>query len=105
MGLAYEIGTLVIERGVEEKTLVIELEMFVRLANATLAQGEELLALGERPHSHGPFFESNRHVSVRGRRRGFTYESRAQRNGGNGGIGILGELFEIPKCPCKFAGI
>jgi hypothetical protein len=59
-----------VKRRIEEKPLVVELEVFVWLANAALAKRQELLALGESPHSHGPFFESNRHISVKGRDEG-----------------------------------
>ena len=58
MRLAHQIGTLMIKRRVEEESLVIELEMFVGLANAPLAEGQELLALGESPHRHGPFLKA-----------------------------------------------
>ena len=61
MGLAHEVGALVVERRVQEEALVLELEVLVGLANAALAERQELLAFGERPHGHGPFFKSNRH--------------------------------------------
>ena len=55
MGLADEVVPLMVEGRVEEESLVIELEVFVVLADPALAQGQELLALGERPHCYGPF--------------------------------------------------
>ena len=52
-----------VERRIEEKTLVFEFEMFLGLADTALAKGEELFAFGERSYGHGPFFDSNRHLS------------------------------------------
>jgi hypothetical protein len=46
MGLANQVGTLVIEGRVEEEALVLELEVLVRLADPALAKSQELLALG-----------------------------------------------------------
>ena len=62
--LADEVVPLVVEGGVEEEALVLELEVLVLLADSALAKGEELLALGERAHRYGPFLESNRHLKV-----------------------------------------
>ena len=59
--LADEVVALVVERGVEEEAVVLELEVLVLLADAALAQREELLALGESAHGDGPFLESNWH--------------------------------------------
>ena len=59
--LADQVVALVVEGRVEEELLVLELEVLVLLADAALAQGDELLALGERAHGYGPFFESNWH--------------------------------------------
>ena len=61
VGLAHEVVPLVIEGRVEEEPLVLELEVLVLLADAALAEGDELLALGECAHRDGPFFESDRH--------------------------------------------
>src|SRR5436309_898965 len=55
-----------VERWVQEEPVVLKLEVLVGLANTALAKGQELLAFGESPHGHGPFFESNRHLSIRG---------------------------------------
>ena len=62
MGFAHEVGALVVERRVQEESVVLELEVLVGLADAALAKGQELLAFGESPHGYGPLFESNRHV-------------------------------------------
>ena len=43
MGLAHEIAWLVVERGVEEETLVSELEGLAHLLETALAEGYELL--------------------------------------------------------------
>ena len=79
------------------------------LANASLAQGHELLAFGEGPHSHGPFFKSNRHIwgwgneeiygAIKILRAHTEVESQQQENS------IVRELFEILKCCCKITGI
>jgi hypothetical protein len=37
---------LMVERGVQEEPLVFELEMFVRLADAALAERQELFSFG-----------------------------------------------------------
>ena len=66
VGFADEIGPLVIERRVQEEAFVIELEVLLGFTNAALAERQQLLALGERPHSDGPFFESNRHRERKG---------------------------------------
>jgi hypothetical protein len=49
--VAHEIDALVIERGVEEEPVVLELEVLSVFADAALAQGHQLFALGERTHS------------------------------------------------------
>ena len=66
MGLADQVVALVIEGGVEEKAVVLELEVLVVLADAALAEGQQLLALGKRTHGYGPFFESDWHLVVAG---------------------------------------
>jgi hypothetical protein len=53
-----------VERGVEEEAIVLDLEVLVGLADPALAQGYELLTLGERSYGHGPFFECNRHTGT-----------------------------------------
>ena len=59
--LAHEVVALVVERRVQEEAVVLEREVLVRLADAALAEGEQLLALGECAHGDGPFLESDRH--------------------------------------------
>ena len=50
-----------VESRIEEEALVLDLEALVGLADAALAQGHELLTLGERSYGNSPFFERNRH--------------------------------------------
>ena len=59
--LAHQVVALVVEGRVEEEALVLELEVLVLLANPALAQGHELLSLGQGAHRNGPLFESDRH--------------------------------------------
>ena len=59
--LADEVVALVVEGGVEEEAVVLELEMPVLLADPALAEGQQLLTLGERAHRYGPFFECDWH--------------------------------------------
>ena len=59
--LAHQVVALVIERRVEEEPVVLDLEVLVLLADSALAQGDELLTLGEGAHRNGPFFAGNRH--------------------------------------------
>ena len=59
--LADEVVALVVERRVEEEAVVLELEVLVRLADATLAQGDELLTLGERADGDRPLLECDWH--------------------------------------------
>ena len=61
MRLAHEVVSLVVEGRVEEELLVLELEMLVFLADSTLAEGDELLALGQGAHRYSPLFEGDRH--------------------------------------------
>ena len=76
VGRAHEVVALVVEGGVEEEPLVLELEVLVLLADPALAQGDELLTLGEGAHRDGPLFEGNRH--------GIAYEMRSGDLGGSG---------------------
>ena len=62
VGLADQVVPLVVEGRVEEEALVLELEVLVLLADAALAKGQQLLALGERADRYGPFLESDRHL-------------------------------------------
>ena len=61
VGLAHQVVALVVEGRVEEEALVLELEVLVLLADAALAQGQQLLALGEGADRYGPFLEGDRH--------------------------------------------
>jgi hypothetical protein len=61
VGLAHEVAALMIEGRVEEEALVLDIEVLVRLADATLAERDKLLAFGERTDRYRPFFECNRH--------------------------------------------
>jgi hypothetical protein len=70
--LAHQVAGLVVERGVEEEAVVLDLEVAMLFADAALAQREELLTLGEGAHSHSPLFQSNRH------RRGTTSDPRSE---------------------------
>ena len=68
MRVADEVVALVVERGVEEEAVVLQLEVLAVLADAALAEGEELLALGERTDGDRPFLEGNWHGEVSGGR-------------------------------------
>jgi hypothetical protein len=59
--LADQVVPLVIEGRIEEEAVVLDLEMLVLLTDSALAERQELLALGERAHSHSPFLESHWH--------------------------------------------
>src|ERR687895_1476646 len=61
VGVADAVVSLVVERGVEEEAVVLDLEMLVLLTDSALAEGEELLAFGERAHGYGPFLECDWH--------------------------------------------
>ncbi len=57
-----QVVPLVVEGGVEEEALVLELEVLVLLANSTLAEREQLLTLGESADRYSPFLESDWHL-------------------------------------------
>ena len=59
--LAHQVTALVVERRVEEEAIVLDLEVLVGFTDTALAQGDQLLALGERAHSDSPFLESDWH--------------------------------------------
>ena len=59
--LAHDVVALVVKRRVQEEPVVLELEVLVLLANPTLAQGEKLLAFGERADGDRPFLQGNWH--------------------------------------------
>ena len=60
--LANEVVALVVEGGVEEEAVVIELEMAVFLPDPTFTERQKLLAFGKRADGYGPFFERDWHV-------------------------------------------
>src|SRR5581483_2536366 len=62
--LPHQVIALMVEGGVEEEPLVLELEVLVLLADPPLSQGDELLTLGEGAHRYGPFFEGDRHWRI-----------------------------------------
>jgi hypothetical protein len=55
VGLADEVVALVVEGRIEEEALVLDLEVLVLLADPTLAQGQQLLALSEGADRYSPF--------------------------------------------------
>ena len=61
MGVANEFRALVVEGGVEEELVVLDLEVQVVLADPALAQRQQLLTLGEGAHGYSPLFESDWH--------------------------------------------
>ncbi len=65
MGLAHQVVALVIEGGVQEEALVLELEVLFGLADPALAQGQQLLAFGEGADGDRPFLKSNWHSWIR----------------------------------------
>jgi hypothetical protein len=64
VGLAHEVVALVIEGGIEEEPIMLDLEVLVLLPNAPLAEGHELLPLGKGTHRDSPLFEGNRHRRI-----------------------------------------
>jgi hypothetical protein len=63
--LAHEVGALMVERGVEEEPLVLDVEVLVRLADAALSERDQLLTFGKRANRYRPFFESDWHRETR----------------------------------------
>jgi hypothetical protein len=61
MRLAHQVVALMVEGGVEEELVVLDLEVLVVLLDPALAQRDQLLALRQCPHGHGPLFESDWH--------------------------------------------
>jgi hypothetical protein len=59
--LADEVAPLMVERRIQEESVVLECEVLVGLADTALAEGHQLLALGERAHGDSPFLECDRH--------------------------------------------
>src|SRR5579875_1303069 len=104
MRLPDEVGALVVERRIQEEPLVIELEVLLRLADAALAQSEELFALGQRSHGDGPFFESNRHKKKRGLGGCKRSGAGPLRRRATGTCGIVRTLCRFSKYPWKFTG-
>ena len=64
VGFAHEVVALVVERGIQEETVVLELEVLFGLAYTALAQGDELLAFGEGADGDRPFLKSNWHFGM-----------------------------------------
>src|SRR3954454_6602269 len=58
---ANDVVALVLEGRVEEEAVVLDLEVLALFADAALAQGDELFALGEGTDGNRPFLESNWH--------------------------------------------
>src|SRR5579859_6717712 len=94
-----------VEGRVQEETVVVELEVLLGFADAALAESQQLLALGEGPHSHGPFFKSNRHGVKRGERVFFfqCIPCALPGNVGKRDCAIVCEMPKIAKCACKSA--
>src|SRR3954466_7966956 len=59
---AHQVALLMVEGGVEEEAVVLDLEMPILFADAALPEGHELLALRESTYGHSPFFEGGRHT-------------------------------------------
>src|SRR5947209_16729617 len=67
VGLAHQVVALVVEGRIQKEPVVLDPEVLVALADAALAERDELLTLGERADGYRPFFESNRHTRRRRR--------------------------------------
>jgi hypothetical protein len=52
---------LMVERGVQKETVMLQLKVLVRLPDSALSKRQQLLSLSERANCDRPFFESNRH--------------------------------------------
>jgi hypothetical protein len=65
VGGAHHVVALMLEGRVQEEAIVLDLEVLALFADPTLAQGDELLALGERADGDRPFLESNWHKKGR----------------------------------------
>src|SRR6201996_2480763 len=63
-GFPDEVVPLMVEGRIEEKALVLELEVLVLLANSALAKREQLLTLGESADGYSPFLESDWHLEL-----------------------------------------
>jgi hypothetical protein len=59
--LTHQIGALMVERGVQKETVMLQLEVLIRFPDSTFAERQQLLSLSERADGDRPFFESNRH--------------------------------------------
>ena len=57
-----QVVPLVVEGRIEEEPLVLQFEVLVLLANSALAEGEQLLTLGEGADRYSPFLESDWHL-------------------------------------------
>ena len=77
--LAHEVVALVVEGGIEEEPVVVQLEMPAFLPDPALAKREQLLTLGERTDCYGPFFKRDWHGTCMG-----TRSSGAHRHCGGG---------------------
>ena len=62
---ANDVVALVLEGRIEEEAVVLDLEVLALFADAALAQGDELFALGEGTDGDRPFLESNWHKKGR----------------------------------------
>ena len=63
---AYQVVALVVEGRVQEEALVLQPKVPVGLADAALAQGDELLAFGESADGDRPFLQSDWHSDIEG---------------------------------------
>ena len=68
VGGANDVVALVFECRIQEEAVMLDLEVLALFADASLAQGDELFALGEGTDGDRPFLESNWHR--KGERRG-----------------------------------
>ena len=61
MGRPHQIVVLVVECGVEEEAIMLQLEVLVLLADSAFAECQELFAFRQGSHGNGPFLERNWH--------------------------------------------